>query len=233
MSRRRKAVKKQKALVTFLALAFIIGVIAVGCVYAFTGMTVYSCENYVSVTAIDANATSVNVLSPNEKDGRLSFSLAAPAAIIKVKFDFTVGDWKDEAIRMVIVDLTDMTTNGTFNKIKMYIGDGTSEVYIGSVGDVGAVTNFEVTYDDLETSLLDGANVYFIMKIYDSEGNLVNAWSEGDQEIAIEFTRGGGYQTVTGMIASGFISIIATFKKAISGITGALGSFFTALEIVR
>ena len=92
-----------------------------------------------------------------------------------------------------------------------------------------AVTNFEVTYDDLETSLLDGANVYFIMKTYDSEGNLVNAWSEGEQEIIIEFTRGGGYQTVTGMIASGFISIIATFKKAISGITGALGSFFTAL----
>jgi len=155
--------------------------------------------------------------------------LAADAAIIKIKFDFFVNDWKDDAIRMVIADLTDMVSTGVFNKIKMYIGDGTNEVYIGSVGDVGSVVNFEVTYDDLESSLLDQANVYFTMKAYDESGNLVNAFKSGDQEISVEFTRGGGYQTVTGLIASGFVSIIATFKKVISGITGALGSFFTAL----
>jgi len=225
----RRVSRKQKTLVTFLAVAFIVGVIAMGCIYAFTGLTIYSCEDYVSITALDANATSVNVLSPSEKGGRLSFSLAAPAAILKIKFDWFVNDWKDNAIRMVIVDLTDMATNGTFNKIKMYIGDGTNEVYIGSAGDVGAIMNFEVLYDDLEATLSDSANVYFIMKTYDDTGSLVDAWKEGDQEIAVEFTRGGGYQTVTGMIASGVVSIIGTFKKAISGVTGAIGSFLTAL----
>jgi len=208
----RRVSRKRKTLITFLAVALIVGVIAMGCIYAFTGRTIYSCEDYVSITALDANATSVK-----------------SAAVLKIKFDWFVNDWKDNAIRMVIVDLTEMETNGTFNKIKMYIGDGTNEVYIGSAGDVGAIMNFEVLYDDLETTLSDGANVYFIMKTYDDSGNLANAWAEGDQEIAVEFTQGGGYQTVTGMIASGIISIIGTFKKAISGITGAIGSFLTAL----
>jgi len=200
-----------------------------GCIYAFTGVTVYSCEDYTSVTASNAAGSSVTVSSVSEKSGRLSFTLGAQAAKISIKFDFLVSDWQDDGIRMVVVDLTDMETNGTFNKIKMYVGDGTNEVYIGSAGDVGATYNFEVTYDDLEDTLSDGGNVYFILKMYNETGSLVDTWAKGDQEISVEFTSGGGYNTVTGMIASGVISMVATFKKAISGITGAIGSFITAL----
>ena len=224
MSRRKKSVTLAK----FLCLALIIGVIAMGVVYAFTGVTVYSCENYDAVTALDSNSAIVTVSGVSEKNGRLSFTLAAPAAVLKIKFDFAVNDWKDEGIRMMILDTTEMTTNGTFDKVKIYIGDGTNEYYVGSMADVGTITNWEVPYSDLEDVLTDSANVYLILKTT-NEGNLVNAFSAEEQEIAVEFTRGGGYQTATALIASGIISIIGTLKKAISGLVSAFGAFITAL----
>jgi len=215
-------------LAKFLAVAFIVGIIAMGVVYAFTGVTVYSTEDYLAVTALDSNSTAVTVSGVSEKAGRLEFTLGGPAAVIKIKFDFMVNDWKDEAIRMIILDTTEMTTNGTFDKVKIYVGDGTNEYYVGSMADVGTITNWEVTHEDLEDTLSGSQNVYLILKTTD-EGNLVNAFSAEEQEIAVEFTRGGGYQSATALIATGIISIIGTLKKAISGAASAFCAFLTSL----
>jgi len=195
--------------------------------YAFLGAAVYTTADYSALTAKNATGGSVTLVNVYKKSGYLYFTPAAVASEIDIQYTFDYNEFKDSGIRQINVDTAKLSA-ANFDKIKFYLTDGTNNLYLGSQSEVGAMS-FAVTYEDVKEVLSTAAKVYLKIIFVDVNGTATDAIKAEEQAISTEFTMGGGYQSLTGLVAAGLISFVVALKRAVAGVTSALGAAVAAI----
>lgn len=221
-----KTMKHQTAVGIVGAIAVMV-IIGMAVSYAVMGTTVFSASDYTSITALNSANAAVTISNIYKKSGYLYFTPAATASQITIQYSFTYGDWKDNGLRQITVDTAKLEVT-TFDKLKFYLTDGTNNLYLGSQAETGA-SSFSITYDDIKESLTVAAKTQLKIVAVDVNGAAVDAFNAIEQAISTDFTMGGGYQSATGLIAAGLIGLVVAFKRAIAGITSALGAAVAAI----
>lgn len=218
--------KRQWAIGVLGAIAVLV-IIFFAASYAVLGTSVYNESDYSSITAKNSAGGSVSLVNVYKKTGYLYFTPSAVASEIVIQYSFAYQDFKDSGIRQITVDTAKLGLT-SFNKIKFYLTDGTNNLYLGSQAEVGAIS-FQVTYDDVKEALNTASKTTLRIVCVDVNGTAVDAVKAEEQAVSTEFTMGGGYQSVTGLVAAGLIGFVVALKRAIAGVTSALGAAVAAI----
>jgi|Deesub1362B_J571_1020462.scaffolds.fasta_scaffold00003_245 hypothetical protein len=224
---RRKTLFGQPTWLVYVGVILVFGIVAYGVMTVAVGLPVYTADDYLSVAAYDAAGTAVTVSAVDADQGVLEFTLAAAAAKIQITYDFTIDDMLKNGVSQLNIDIRGLETL-TFDLIKVYLSDGTTNILLGKIYDDEVAKSFEIEEDDLET-LSDFQDAQLYLWIYDDTGALTNAYEAKEHNLVTDFTRAGGISNAAGLLSAGIISIIATVRKVIVGITSAIAAFFTAL----
>ena len=220
-------IKKTSAM---LGIFFVILIAMFGGMYAVMGSPVYNAEsidttNFVAYTAAGLNANCTGV---STSGNTLSFTPAAAAAKLVIPLK---DEWKDAkgSFNMLHIDLSNIQEAAVWDLAKVYLSDGTTDAYIGSIKkDVKSAT-LSVSSDDTK-NLDDFQKAEIIIKFYDSNGTLTDVLASGvEQDIDIWTTVSIDTSTVAGFFTSIALAVIVAIRKAASAVTGSLTSFFLAI----
>jgi len=198
--------------------------------YLVVGTPVVSAKDVQTLTALTAAGSNANATDITEEDGWLTFSLGADAAILTIEYEQEWADVKG-SFTHVVIDLSKLDFAAVWKIAKIYIGDGSTEVYLGTISydEYEKEYKFEVDSDDVK-SLDDLKPVYVIIKIYDENGNLVDAVKAGvEQEIKADLVITSEEGTIWSYFIAAFMAFIAALRKVVQGLTAGLTAFFIAV----
>ena len=231
MGRISRRVKETPSRLAQLLGFFVIVMLVVGFgVYAVAGMPIHNAEDLdrANIVALTSTGADAGISDVTAEDAKLSFTLNASAAILKLPFK---DKWKDlkGTFTGIYVDLSDLENAAVWELAKVFISDGTTDIYVGSISADDEKAVLKVDPDDVE-ELDDLKTAYVIIKFYDAQGNLVDALSSGvTQEIEIYTTIKIDTSTVYGFFTTTALAIIAVIRKVINGIATAATGFLLAI----
>jgi len=230
MSRRAKTKRYANKMVVSIGLFIIIAIALLGASYLVLGMPVWNAEriNTASVQALTASGADANATNVNADGDTLEFTLGAAAAIIKIPLK---DDWKDlkGSFTGVSVDLSDCEYAATWELAKVYLSDGSTDIYIGSIKESEKKAILTVDPEDTE-NMDDFQPVWIIIKFYDSSGNLVDCLASGtEQSIKLYGSIKADTSTVAGFLTSIALACIVALRKVITALTSAMTSFLLAI----
>ena len=194
------------------------------------GTPVISAKDVETVTALTAAASNANATDIGEEDGWLTFSLGADAAILKIEYEQEWADVKG-SFTHVVIDLSKLEFSAIWKICKVYVSDGSTEVYLGSINydDYEKEYKFEVEADDIK-SLDDLKPAYVVLKFYDENGNLVDCVESGvEQELKCDLVITSEEGTIWSYFIAAFMAFIAALRKVVQGLTAGLTAFFIAV----
>ncbi|OYT57456.1 MAG: hypothetical protein B6U76_01010 [Desulfurococcales archaeon ex4484_217_2] len=218
--------KKQQILAVIAIL--IIG--AMGMVYLAFGTPTWNAENIDSanVVALTAAGSNANVTGVTTDGNKLEFTLGVEAAVIKIPLK---DQWKDVkgTFTGMYVSLKGLEYTTVYELAKVYATDGSTDVYLGSITEDDKEKMLDIDTDDLDI-LDDFAKATFVIKFYDSQGNLVDCLSANvEQNLEIYGTVKADTSTITGFLSSLALALIVAVRKFIVSLTSALTSFLLAI----
>lgn len=213
-----------------IGIFIVILIAAFGGMYAVMGTPIYNAEsidttNFAAYTAAGANA---NATSVSTKGNTLSFTPGAAAAKLVIPLK---DEWKDAkgSFNMLHIDLTNIQEAAVWDIAKVYLSDGTTDVYIGSVKKDVKTATLTVSSDDTK-NLDDFQKAQIMIKFYDANGTLTDVLASGvEQDIDLWTTVSIDTSTVYGFFTSIALAVIVAIRKAASAVTGSLTSFFLAI----
>jgi len=227
MGRRRRGnplLQKIGAIVVLLILA------GMG-MYLVVGTPVVSAKDVETVVALTAAGANANATNIAEEDGWLVFSLGADAAILKIQFEEDWGDVKG-SFTHVLIDLSKLEFSAIWKICKVYLSDGSTDVYLGSINydEYEREYRFEVDGDDIK-SLDDLKAALVVIKFYDENGNLVDCIDStvAEQELRADLVIRSEEGTIWSYFIAAFMAFIAALRKVVQGLTAGLTSFFIAV----
>ena len=195
------------------------------------GTPVVSAKDVQTVVALTSAGVNANATNINEEDGWLTFSLGVDAAILKITFEEDWGDVKGSFTHLLI-DLSKLEFSAIWKYCKVYLSDGTTEIYIGSISydDYEKEYKFEIETSDIKT-LDDLKGAMVVLKFYDQNGNLVDCIDSTvvEQEIKCDFIITSEEGTITSYFIAAFMAFIAALRKVVQGLTAGLTSFLIAV----
>jgi len=227
VGRRRKNFMHLRWLGALLVL-IILGVMGL---FLVTGQPVVSAaEDNNNVYAYDALGASVNATDIKESDGWLEFTLASDAAVLKIEYKTTWADLKG-TFTHVVVDLGKLEYSAIWKLAKVYLSDGSTDVYIGSISYDEYEQAHLIVVDQSDIKVLDDLKKpMVIIKFYDEDGNLINVVKGSvEQDIKVDFVITAEKGTLTSYIIAAFMAFVAALRKVVSGLTTGLTAFFIAI----
>jgi len=208
-----------------LAVVFIVGLLCFGAFTVLAGRPLYTASDVDTVAAYDKDNALVTVTVDSTRGGVLKFTTAAAAAKIVITMKDNVKDY--EGINQLNLDLRAVELSG-YDRVRVKLSDGVTSILLGGYDSSITLIQAPISQDDWKT-LDDYRKVQVVLEFYNSTGGLTNAVKADTHEMTVDFVIAGGASSVTAFVASCFVAIVASLRKAIAGVTGALSSFITAL----
>ena len=225
MSRRVR--RKANKAVTAVGL-FVIALIGLfGITYMLMGTTVYTGSDVRTVYAYTSGAVSVQVSDVETSVDEVKFTLNGTAAYVKIEME---QQWKDAKgmFTAVYIDLTGIKQASSWELAKVYLSDGTTDLYIGSISYDAEKATLDVESDDVDT-MDDFKPVYVLIKFYDSQGNLVDALAAATHTIGIKFTVPIKTDTITAFASSLVLAFIVCIRRFVAAVSASITSFLFAI----
>jgi len=226
----RLARAKQKANKTVTAVGlFVIALVGLfALMYMAMGTAVANANDVYTMYAYNAAGTQVDVSNIDKEGDSLTFTLNSTAAYIKIEFK---DEWKDMKgmFTGVYINLKAIDEANVWELAKVYLSDGTTDLYIGSIDSDNAEATLDVNPEDLD-SMDDFKPVYLIIKFYDASGNLVDALAAtGEQEIGLRLTVPIRTSTITAFATSLVMAFVVALRRFVAAITSCFTSFLMAI----
>jgi len=224
LGRARYKANKAITAVGLFVIAFI-GIFAIA--YMAMGIVTANASNVYTVYAYNAAGTQVDVSNIDKEGDTLRFTPNSSVAYIKIEMK---DEWKDMKgmFTAVYVNLKGIDEANIWELAKVYLSDGTTDLYIGSISEDDGEATLDVDPDDVK-SMDDFKPVLVIIKFYDANGNLVDALAAGEQEVGLKFTVPIRTDTITAFASSLVLAFIVAIRRFVAAVTSCFSSFLLAI----
>ena len=144
-------------------------------------------------------------------------------------FEWILQHFQFYYIDSVYINLKAIDEANVWELAKVYLSDGTTDLYVGSIDSDDAEATLDVEPDDLD-SMDDFKPVFLVIKFYDASGNLVDALAAtGEQEIELRLTVPIKTDTITAFASSLVLAFIVALRRFVAAVTSTFSSFLLAI----
>jgi len=224
---------RQQKIYGVAAVIVILGILAMAGAYLIAGTPIYTAEDYSTAAAWTYNATGDSLVATtladvHEKGGVLYFTPADPVCKLTITYKKLVDDFKDK-VNQLNLDLSDVETSKSPDKIKVAISDGTNTRTIGTVESMAA-SQISIDESDWDALTVESQNLQLIITFYNDTGGYTNV-TKADVEsgLATDWVIAGGMTSFYALLSNGVIALVVAFRKAMAAITSTISSFLMAL----